>query len=1301
MKRPNNQHSMFQILAILLLAANFVLVGCSGKKAGKTSTKISLGRIITGGADLVDGGVLLIGLDNVTGEKFSTKYDGQSIELRNSTWSFYAMAWQTAPLQGQLRCGLAEGVLLNGGELSVSVSLTTTACTHNFFGSSDSKDSSGAPHPLVFATCANESCFWDEGSNNEIERSPIRGVAKSYQISYPNFNAVAAGEITSPCHTQSLDNVAETTSTLHLPILNFPIPVTIRAYDDVSCAGGFDQYVFNDGIRSQQPFKTWFNTDPVNLQNKIRLMSDVCRVPDVGNNYRYSTTGLPKDIHILCTETQFMSIMTSLGTPSFQDDIYYLGRSLDFAGFSPTVPIGSVAFPFKGAFIGNNNTISNYHLQTSGITSNIGIFGYAFGTISDSVVIADLNIVNSSSESSDPALSNIGVLLGNASQYVILKNISLSNSYIQLPGCTIGSECFNVGGIAGNFSSAAIKAEAYRISVQNFSFKANDTSIVGGIIGKLGVNGSLRDSNINGLTLASTSNMFSIGGIVGEIAGELYDVTSTIAISQTPTFLGSIDSFSPKSTGTNLGALVGTTTGTSSRVQYAKSIGTIDLGTVQFVGGVFGIIYGASNLENIVSDVDITTSNGTFIGGTVGLLTASTSFINLDLIRNFGNISCAQYCGGLFGNLSEGGAVITLSNGHNYGDITGSSTDIGGIAGKYDSTQAGTLLKIIHNEGNITGDSNVGGIIGNRFTNATDGRSKFSLAYNIGDITAANASGIAGGIIGTTDNWNDGEVTDIYSSGIIIGPTNDDIVGAFSSNTTAPTAATNCFNYGTSTLGAICTNMSADDTNIANYTGISNEFIDDPLGGSPVFKVWNTYKTLGSYKLGSRNDPFILYTPAQWNAIGYLPELMDKSFMLGADIDFTFDNFRPIGTTFSPFRGQFRGNNYALMNITLDETGGSDLNFDGIVDSTVIDYSPMDGTPDTAENAISEPLGVFRILGGLASYNGARIEDEDQSTHSGKWFYLSNVNLTSSDNAASSVGILAGLLDDVGTANYEAVRIAKVKVIGGSSSAAGTTPSGVGGVIGQVSIDNVNTELRKIESSASISSCNGVGVGGIFGNMIQPTGTIPTDTVRIQDMKYFGDIYCPTTDNVGGIAGNTNSDAFAFQNLVNTANIVGNNNVGGLFGTLKSNISAGKNIGDIDGNDMVAGLAGSVDGSTGSASITASYTDYNFVSSTANAGAITANCVTCTLSNNLANAYNVSGATTSYFAIGTFSGNSNLYTGLVDESLTGATFVDESMLYDYATTNTLSGGLVDSPWTQPPGSFPMLHFERWPQFFEN
>lgn len=168
--------------------------------------------------------------------------------------------------------------------------------------------------------------------------------------------------------------------------------------------------------------------------------------------------------------------------------------------------------------------------------------------------------------------------------------------------------------------------------------------------------------------------------------------------------------------------------------------GTVETGWVKNLSA-YGTVSGSSTVGGIVGYV----ANG-------GVLENLTSYVT---------VSGADTLGGIVGNAENQASTVTGCV--NYGDVTGTSWIVAGIAGS-----GGNIITNCTNYGTVTSTANdcVGGIAG-----STKNTGAITNCYNYGRV---NARGKAGGIVGQTNKpvsgcVNYGEVNGVWALGGIVG----------------------------------------------------------------------------------------------------------------------------------------------------------------------------------------------------------------------------------------------------------------------------------------------------------------------------------------------------------------------------------------------------------------------------------------------------------------------------------------------------------------------------------------------------
>lgn len=1313
------------ILTFLVLT---LFTACGGKQGDTTSASLSLGFGAISNNALVDGGVMIYGWSD-GGQSFAIKYTDEVLELENGFWRFAAFGWDDFALSGDLRCAYEE-VSLEGGEQTIGLSLNQDNCKASIFGGNDVKDpTTGIPHILKFKTCGNESCLFDDEGGD----APLRGVAQSFKVILPGKNldgALVKGPVLGthgPCNNHdvtvysppSLNGYSPVSTVpggvgpngaIRLPIVNLDVPTIIRAYDETGCAGSFEEYAFARGLKDFDAERTFLQSD--GSYNIIALKSNICNNPTQpsnlsGRNMRFwvPSDGTPNptpNTNYICTADQFQEIASLVSTGGgLEGETYVLGRNINISSLTSYAQIGDpVGNMFDGEFFGNNFTInggsSASPLVINSTVSSTGLFRAVRGGI------YDLKIENIQINASGSPASKIGALVGHLRDGAEIENIEARNITIDTSSCS--TVCTEIGGVIGGSSVATGSVWGREIKAFNIEIiTADDAEKVGGIIGQLGNNVSLDNLLIDGVSFETPNAIntaLNFGGVVGFLEGNLRDT-----IAKNVNMISTLEKpFYPVG---SIGGVVGRLS-TSGSISYAKSSGIIAVNGSNSVGGVIGFVADTNGGEDLINnmDIEVTTgspsTDGMSVGGVVGAIYPSGGTVRLRRLRNFGDINdCGDDCGGVIGYAEDnaGTATLEFEQLHNYGAINSSGSKIGGVVGRYKGQSVNSILSFASNTGTIIGSGFTGGVIGQRESNGSE--IKVEYAFNKANIhsTSANSADV-GGLIGDAGTINNGDLNQMYNIGNVTynAGTGFGDIGTFISGGTPPTLAiTECHAEGainTTVAGGICDTITTV-TSFASYTKLDTEWLDNG-NGHPNFKNWKPIQVLESPisgTLGSRLDPFRISSVSKWNSIRDNKELMSRSFILTNNINFSGQPFEPIGSSNHPFTGSFNGNNKELANIILNETGATDH------------------------------LGVFRVIGekgfcDLPTYTNISTCDGnggnwfvDSSGEIGDWnddddqygkLILRNINF-STDASGKNIGILAGLVEDQETVSVtergRGVEIFDIEIINGSVGNTGGA-SHVGTAIGLLKINNSNTEIENIKSSAYVMSneCGVTATGGIIGSIEVTASAGVSQPVRTDNFKYSGDISCSSQNVIGGIVGAINnvngSYALTIERLENTANINGFDQIGGLFGSTSSfvEVSAGFSKADISGNDEVGGIAGFANGSV----YTAVYAEGQ-LSASLDAGGIIAMCSSCTLTNSYSNVLDAGSTTFNHIVVNetSITSNNNYYIRLESDTPTDTygTHVESGAEIDPANMPDLSSGLPGPFWFHFFGDSPKLYFE--------
>ena len=285
---------------------------------------------------------------------------------------------------------------------------------------------------------------------------------------------------------------------------------------------------------------------------------------------------------------------------------------------------------------------------------------------------------------------------------------------------------------------------------------------------------------------------------------------------------------------------------------------------------------------------------------------------------------------------------------------------------------------------------------------------------------------------------------------------------------------------------------------------------------------------------GTAEEPYLIYTAEQMNAIGADANDWDKHFKLMADIDlsgYTGTDFNIIGNGLFPaFSGVFDGNGHTISNFTYSSTGETCIGIFGYV---------LDPNTRIINVGMIDP----NVNGGTAAGVGSLAG----------WIDLGTVtNCYVSGGSVTGKQLVGGLIGS-GTIITDCYAV-DVHVLA-EGYAGGLAGSNDGSIINCFATGNVTGSYR---------------VGGLVG------GNIGSIVDSCSDASVDGQ------DAVGGLVGYNYKGIVS--NCYSTASVTGKNSVGGLVGENRGSVINCYCSCTLDAQDQVGGLVGINDGI-----ITASY----------------------------------------------------------------------------------------------------------------
>ena len=358
--------------------------------------------------------------------------------------------------------------------------------------------------------------------------------------------------------------------------------------------------------------------------------------------------------------------------------------------------------------------------------------------------------------------------------------------------------------------------------------------------------------------------------------------------------------------------------------------------------GVFGYVSGENaEIKNLgLIDPNVYSYTGRHVGSLVGWLHEGT--ITGCYVEG-GSIKGDHYVGGLVGASSFYGLIIngTITNCYSTASVSGNII-VGGLVGlNYEST-----ITNCSSSGSVSGERYIGGLVGQ------DYKGTITTCYSTAPVTGEY---YLGGLLGYNSG---GTITNCYAIGRVEGGNYvGGLVGQNGTSTSGEGVVTNCYSAG-SVSGSYCVGGLVGYKPghvVSSYwdiqrsgqamsaAGIGKTTAQMMMAGTFVHwgacgQVWTIDEGVDYPRLtweqkpgepvvgniafegdGVVNNPYLIYTAQELNAIRLFPCVWDKHFKLMTNIDLS----QYTGTDFNiivRFSGTFDGNGHTISNFTYIST---------------------------------------------------------------------------------------------------------------------------------------------------------------------------------------------------------------------------------------------------------------------------------------------------------------------------------------------------------------------------------------------
>lgn len=582
---------------------------------------------------------------------------------------------------------------------------------------------------------------------------------------------------------------------------------------------------------------------------------------------------------------------------------------------------------YEGRFDGDGHTLSGIYIDYDKMSHESKELG-VFGGITDTAVISDLNVVDSSYE----AYGNMGGIVGTSYGKVENCTSSVYIKGVEVVGGIVGA---NNGTVTGCTFNGSVKAEKYS---SGGSAAAVGGSEAGGIAGICAQNTAVVENCTNNGTVTAKKNG---GGIVGAATADgvvIRNCVNTTAVYADTNSAG-ILGYNPKQSNKQIldenGEVIDTVT-VIVTTTVTDCVNSGNVSSLETSGGI--VAYARAAVSNCTNSGEITSTAG---AGGIG----ANAHATVENCVNSGKVNGALYSGGI---ASLGQATVNRSV--NRAPVISADGVAAGLV-------AGGKVQITYsyNTGTVTGNTFAGGL-----AVSTD-NSKLVSSHNFAPVTAQQSDGVAVNCIGLT-------VERCYTASEL-------------SATEVGSNATKELFY----CGYIAVLLNAEDEKPVWAQGEEYPIFADENNKAYLFSLAGEGTAEKPYVITNENELRMISAYIN-NHSGW----SSKHYKLGADIALknpqTVNNFVPFGTVSNQFAGGFDGdghtisgvnlsvkdNNVALFRVVAVGAQIKNLNLSGITVSGKVHTGALAGTNrGTVYNCsvVESYITGEENVGGLVGYN--------------------------------------------------------------------------------------------------------------------------------------------------------------------------------------------------------------------------------------------------------------------------------------------------------------------------------------------